>query len=101
MPPNWQDLLQTLLCALYEVLGGACADLNWGGTGQAAIEAVILLFETRGLPSFSGQADVELFVHQLDVIENHLQLPTATLSKPLSDQLLHFISDVRHALNSA
>ncbi len=69
----WEEF-KVLLCKLYEIYGGDCADLDWGdeGDGEVVIAQVQALFDANGSPIFATPQEEQDYRDLLDDIEQNM-----------------------------
>lgn len=73
------DELKELLCELYKLWGGDCADLVWADNGVSASQTILSAYQQHGAPSFGTPAQRTAFLSMLDQIDALLDDPGSTL----------------------
>lgn len=97
-PDMWEEF-KRLICKLYELYGGNCADLQWPEEGLAGVSTVEGEFDIHGLPSFPNPAAEQQFRDDLDALEAVCQSEAQPPSAAAKAVGLAMISGMRDALN--
>jgi hypothetical protein len=87
--PDWKQKLRDLLCELYELVGGDCADL--GATPLVQIQTVDAAYAIKTPP----QGDWATANDLLDQIETLKAEPENPLSSSTNQELATMITNVR------
>lgn len=74
---TWKQLLLELLCRIYELMDGDCADI--GVEPKDKILGIATLYAKNGLPNFPTQADRDKFIDAIKDLQAHLQDPANNL----------------------
>ena len=94
----WEEF-KKLICKLYELYGGDCADLDWGDEGEDGVRVVQTEFDNNGLPNFTSPGQEQQFrsdLDQLELVSNSNAVPPSAAAKA---DALSMIAAMRAALN--
>ncbi len=98
MPNDWMQDLWDLICALYQMYGGNCADLPPRPKAAELAQFMWAVFNTKGPPNVSTPSTRIQFLSLMNQLESHLNLPANTLPADVTASFRALIAALRAAV---
>lgn len=95
---SWEQELWDLLCRLYKMYNGDCADLPPRPKAKDLVAFMAGVFAAMGPPDVSDPADRARLLQILDAIDNHLKSPDNNLDPTTNQNLVNLVAAIRDAI---